>query len=178
MYKKLAAGAGILIAIAHIGVLGHFGFSRRTPLEVTLPDAGEFSSYTIHASPDGYSIEYIGNDPRVLTQETETSRNGFLGRSSQTRVTTEYTQDGARNQGRVEELEGGKLSAEQVACIEAAGGGRSSGALVGSGLAASVIPFVSGIPYVGWLATGWVTMFGADFGGNVGAEIATLVKDC
>ena len=180
MYKKLAAGVGILIAIAHIGVLGHLGFRREPdrPLEITLPEAGEFSSYSITATPEGYSIEYIGNDPRVLTQETETTRSGFLGRNTETRVIVEYTQDGTRNIGDVEVLEEGKLSAEQVACIEAAGGGRSSGALVGTSIAASAIPFVSGIPYVGWLASGWVAMFGSDIGGSVGAEISTLIKDC
>ena len=182
MYKKLAAGVGVLIAIAHIGVLGHLGFNRnptRQPLEVILPEAGEFSSYSITATHEGYSIDYVGNDPRVLTQTSETIRNGgFLNRNSETRVSVEYTQDGTRNIGSVEVLDEGKLSAEQVACIEAAGGGRSSGALVGSSIAASAIPFVSGIPYVGWLASGWVAMFGADIGGNAGAEIATIIKDC
>ena len=176
MFKRIALGVWVFIGIAHIGAFGHL-IGQRNPMQVSLPEAGDYTSYNIIATPDGYSIEYIGNDPRVLTQETETSRGGLFGNNRETRITTEYTQDGARNQS-AEVMEEGKLSAEQVACIEAAGGGRSSGAIVGTSLAASVIPFVSGVPYVGWLASGWVAMLGGDIGGNLGAEVATIANGC
>ena len=176
MFKKIAAGVWIFIGVAHIGVLGHL-IAERNPVAVSLPDAGDYTSYSISATPEGYTIEYIGNDPRVLTQETQTTRSGFFGNNRETRVTTEYTQDGIRNRSE-EMIEEGKLSAEQVACIEAAGGGRSSGAIVGTSIAASAIPFVSGIPYVGWLASGWVAMFGGNLGGNVGAGIASVANGC
>ena len=180
MIKKLAIAVGVIVGVAHIGALGHLmnrqsNLERSVPVQVPLPPVGEYTSFTITSTPEGYTIEYIGNDPRVLTQETETTRSGFLGGRRETRVTTEYTQDGARNQGTVDE---GKLSAAEVACIEAAGRGRSSGALVGTSVAASAIPFVSGIPYVGWLAAGWVTLFGGQIGGDIGAEVATIVRDC
>ena len=71
------------------------------------------------------------------------------------------------------------MSAEEVACIEAAGGGRSSGAIVGSSVAAGLIaPAVSSIPYVGWLAAGWATMFMSDAVGTVGAEVAQTLEGC
>lgn len=179
MFKKLVAGFGILIGVAHVGILGHL-LNKDQVVQVPLPETGDYSSYRITATTNGYSVEYIGNDPRVLTQETETQRSGFLGGNRTTRHSTEYTQDGAKNQigMGMEGGPGGKLSAEQIACIEAAGGGRSSGALVGTSVAATAIPFVSGIPYVGWLAAGWVTLFGGEVGGDMGAEIATAMKDC
>ena len=48
------------------------------------------------------------------------------------------------------------------------------GASVASGLA----PLVTGIPYIGWLASGWVMMFGTDLGSSVGGEIASTLKGC
>ncbi len=70
------------------------------------------------------------------------------------------------------------MSAEDIACIEAAGGGRSSGALVGGSVAASLAPAVTGIPYVGWLAAGWMTLLGTDIGGDVGAGVAQMIEGC
>ena len=179
MFKKLVAGFGVLIGVAHVGLLGHL-IGRDQVVQVPLPETGDYSSYRITATTEGYSVEYIGNDPRVLTQETETERKGLLGRNRTTRHRTEYTQDGAKNQRGMgmEDTSQGKLTAEQIACIEAAGGGRSNGALVGTSVAATAVPFVSGIPYVGWLAAGWVTLFGGEVGGDMGAEIATALKDC
>ena len=178
MFKKLALGAGVLFGVAHIGLLGHL-MHRPTATQIPLPETGDYSSYRITAGPDGsYTVEYIGNDPRVMTEEVNNERSGFFGGNRTSSRTTQYTQDGAKNQGRPGVDGEGKLSAEQIACIEAAGGGRSSGALVGTSVAATAVPFVAGIPYIGWLAAGWVTMFGADMGGDIGAEVATLIKDC
>ena len=70
------------------------------------------------------------------------------------------------------------MSAEERACIEAAGGGRSNGALVGGSVAASFAPAVSTIPYVGWLAAGWMTLLGTDLGGDIGAGVAEMVQGC
>ena len=40
------------------------------------------------------------------------------------------------------------------------------------------LPMVSDIPYVGWLASGWLVMFGSDLGSSVGAEVATTINGC
>ena len=70
-------------------------------------------------------------------------------------------------------------SGKSVACIEAVGGGKSTGRLVGSSLGASVAPSVTGIPIVGWLAAGWITMFGGDQGSNVGGIMTeSLTEEC
>ncbi len=182
LLKKSAIGLGVVIAVAHIGALGHLiGKNDRESEFVTipLPAVNEYSSYRITATRDGYSIEYIGNDPRVMTDEARNSQGGgFLGfgGNRESSRTTQYTQDGARNQGG--EDSGGKLSAQEIACIEAAGGGRSSGAIVGGSIAAAAAPTLISIPYVGWLAAGWATLFAVDKGGEIGASAQQMIEGC
>ena len=179
--KNTAIGLGVVIAVAHIGALGHL-MKRPDTVQVPLPPVNEYSSYRIIVTPDGgYQIEYIGNDPRVLENETDVDRrSGFfgLGGHNRTNTTRQFTQDGARNQGGGMDEEG-KLSAEDIACIEAAGGGRAQGAIVGGSLASGVVvPAVINIPYVGWLAAGWATLLGTEWGGNMGAEVNTMIQGC
>ena len=50
--------------------------------------------------------------------------------------------------------------------------------MVGASVASGFAPMVSGIPYVGWLASGWLVMFGSDLGSSVGAEVATTINGC
>lgn len=176
MLKWFAGAAGVMIGVAHIGVLGHL-ISRNDLPNIVHPPLGPRSSFTVEATRDGYSIDYRGDDPTVMTEEIHDSRpGGFMGlggrqTTSRTRQYTERGQRGAADEG--------KLSADQVACIEAAGGGRSSGAIVGGSVASGVlVPAVVNIPYVGWLAAGWMTLLGTDMGGDIGAGIASGIKGC
>ena len=176
MIKWFAGAAGLMIGVAHIGVLGHLMRSNDLPTFVP-PQVGERSSYTVEATRDGYVIRYRGDDPTVMTEQIHTDKPGGLFGTSRSRTTRvrEYTESGQRG-GAAEE---GKLTAEQIACIEAAGGGRSSGAIVGSSLSAGLIaPAVSSIPYVGWLAAGWATLFASNTMGDIGAEVAQAVEGC
>jgi hypothetical protein len=180
VFKWCAGGVGLVIAVAHIGILGHVLNDKNDLVTVPLPEVGENSTYSIRATRDGYEIHYIGDDPKVLTEEIETDRsNGVFGVGGRTHTTRtrQFTVEGQPVPG--EEVDEGKLSAEQIACIEAAGGGRSSGALVGGSVATGVlVPAVVNIPYVGWLAAGWMTLLGTEMGGTVGAEVATTIKGC
>ena len=74
----------------------------------------------------------------------------------------EYTMEGTRNMGgAVTQGEEGK-SAKEIECIVAAAGARSQGAMAGTSIAAGlVVPAVSSIPYVGWLAGGWALLSGS-----------------
>ena len=72
----------------------------------------------------------------------------------------------------------GKLTAKKVECIKAEGGGENAGRLVGTSIGASAAPMFSGIPYIGWLAAGWVAMFSGNTGAEIGGEVATMMKDC
>lgn len=176
MIKWVAGGAGVIIGIAHIGILGHLINQNNLPTFVP-PQVGPRSSYSVEATRDGYIVRYRGDDPTVMTEEINDSRPGGLfglGGRQNTSRTRQYTESGQR--GAPDE---GKLSAEDVACIQAEGGGRSSGALVGGSVASGVlVPAVINIPYVGWLAAGWMTLLGTDMGGNIGAEIASGIKGC
>ena len=180
--KWIAGSVGVLVGVAHIGVLGHL-ITPQEPVVpiIPLPQTGENSSYTIRVTPDGgYEVTYIGDDPKVMTEETRTdTSNGLFGIGGRGEVTStrEYTRDGQRTGGMVDPE--GKLSAEEIACIEAAGGGRASGAIVGGSVAAGVaVPAVASIPYVGWLAAGWATLLGTNLGGDIGAGAASIIKGC
>lgn len=175
MFKWFVGSSAVLIGVAHIGVLGHL-IQKDTLPNIAHPQVSERSSYTVEATRDGYTITYRGDDPRVMTEQTHVDRPaGFLGtgRSSTTRI-REYTES-EQGGGSVDE---GKLSAEELACIEAAGGGRSQGAIVGGSLVAGLAPAVTTIPYVGWLAAGWMTLLGTNIGGDIGAETAQLIRGC
>jgi hypothetical protein len=104
-------------------------------------------------------------------------KNGFFGIGGNTNIIQQeqYTMDGATH------LQGGgagKLTAQQVECIKAEGGGENAGRLVGASAGAAVAPWFSSIPYVGWLAAGWVAMFAQDKGADIGGDLATMMKDC
>ena len=74
---------------------------------------------------------------------------------------------------------GGKSTARTEACIKAVGGGEQSGRLVGTSVGAAAAPALSGIPFVGWLAAGWVAMFGGNQGAEIGGNMAEdMSKDC
>lgn len=177
MIKWVAGGLGVVIGVAHIGVLGHL-IQRNNLPQIPVPPVGPRSSYTVEATRDGYIIRYRGDDPTVMTEETNISRPGGpfgLGGRQTTTRTRQYTESG-QGGGAADE---GKLSAEQVACIEAAGGGRAQGAIVGGSVAAGVVvPVVSSIPYVGWLAAGWATLLGTEWGGDLGASAASAIRGC
>ena len=64
--KWTAISLGSIVAIAHIGVLGHL--VRREPDRIQVPTINiprgtPYSSYKIEAGKDGYTIEYKANDP-------------------------------------------------------------------------------------------------------------------
>ena len=71
-----------------------------------------------------------------------------------------------------------RLSDKTIACIEAAGSGRGTGKVVGGAVGAAAAPALSNIPFVGWGAAGFVTMFCADKGGDIGADLSTSYAGC
>ena len=138
----------------------------------------EFTSYEVEANKEGYKIKYRANDPKVMHVERDIKRKGgFLGLGNNTtKIREQYTMEGSQHLGGTQDP---KLSDKEIACIKAKGGGESTGAMVGSGLGATVAPSVASIPVVGWVAAGWVTMFGARQGGDIGGIMAEdLAKAC
>ena len=188
-FKWVALSVGGVIAVAHIGVLGHLMDMNKKYADrpqypsINLP-TGEYSSYDVNVNREGYTIKYKANDPRVLTSERsldlEKEKKGLFGGGTEQRREwrrDEYTMDGTRNIGGGADEEG-KLSAKDVECIKAEGGAQAQGAMVGTSIAASAAPMLTGIPYIGWLAVGWANLLGQRAGSAVGSEVGSVFNDC
>jgi len=182
--KNIAIGLGVLFGVAHIGVLGHLLNAVRPPV-INFPQ-GNYSSYKVEATRDGYIIEYKANDPAILNSERSLQlnqkRGGLFGgggiESRREYRIDQYTMDGARNLGGAVDGEG-KLGAKSEECIRADAGARSQGAMAGTSIAAgALVPAVVNIPYVGWLAAGWVALLGGRIGSNVGSQVGKVFNDC
>ena len=186
--KWTAISVGSIVAIAHIGVLGHL--VRREPDRIQVPTINiprgtPYSSYKIEAGKDGYTIEYKANDPAILESNKSLSldkeKKGFLGRGGTEKRREwrrdQYTMEGVRNMGGATDGEG--KSAKSAECIAADAGARSQGAMAGSAIAAGVgVPAAMSIPYVGWLASGWALLLGQQIGESVGSTVGSVFNDC
>tara|TARA_B100000902_G_scaffold351045_1_gene360777 strand:+ start:232 stop:795 length:564 start_codon:yes stop_codon:yes gene_type:complete len=184
-FKWTALGVGGVVAVAHIGVLGHIIQATKAPEVpiINLP-RGEYSSYKIKAGKEGYSIEYKANDPAILESEKslhlDKNKRGLFGGGSEKRNEyrrDQFTMDGTRNLGGAVDGEG--KSAKEIECIVADAGARSQGAMAGTSIAAGIgVPAVIGIPYVGWLAAGWVSLLGGRLGSEAGSTVGSMLNDC
>ena len=194
MQKWLGISLGAVFGVSHIGMIGLLATRQSNKIPYISPPVGDYTSYSISADENGYQISYAANDPKtmLITKDIK-KKGGFLGLANNTtQIVEEYVMDGQTNQGgpvsntrswqdpsTLQKGQGeggvGKLTAKTIECIEAVGGGKQTGRLVGTSVGAAAAPAVSGIPFVGWLAAGWVAMFGgnqgADIGGNMVSEL-------
>ena len=188
-FKWTAISIGSVIAIAHIGVLGHLirrdSHTMRVPT-INIPNGTPYSSYKVEATKEGYKIEYKANDPAILESQKSLSldknKKGFFGGGTERRREwrrDQFTMDGTRNLGGIAADGEGKLTAQSAECIAADAGARSQGAMAGSAIAAGVaVPAVASIPYVGWLASGWAMLLGQQAGETIGSEVGSAFNDC
>ena len=186
-FKWVALGVGGVFAVAHIGVLGHL-LKKEPPVQqvptINLP-RGPYSSYTIEAGKEGYRIEYRANDPKVLESEKslnlDREKKGLFGGGTEHRTEyrrDQYTMEGVRNMGGAGTLGEGK-SAKDVECLIADAGARSQGAMAGTAISTCLLaPAVMNIPYVGWLAAGWVNLLGQNIGSSAGSLVNSAISDC
>ena len=188
--KWAAISVGGVVAIAHIGVLGHLLRRPPEPKVAEVPTinipSGPYTSYKITAGKEGYTIEYKANDPAILESHRslnlDQEKKGLFGGKSEQRNEyrhDQYTMEGVRNMGGAATLDGEGKSAKEVECIVADAGARSQGAMAGSAIAAGVAaPALSSIPYVGWLAGGWALLLGQNVGSEVGSQVGSVFNDC
>ena len=196
--KWFALGLGGVIGISHIGMIGMLARRDSSKLPSLNIPVGAYTSYEANVSEDGYSVRYRANDPKtMITTIDKKSKGGFLGLANNTtKQVIEFTADGAAHHGgpvstntawidpaalavQASANPKGELSEKTIACIKARGSGEQTGRIVGSGVGTAVAPAVSGIPFVGWLAAGWVTMFGGNQGAELGGNMAAdLNKNC
>ena len=72
-----------------------------------------------------------------------------------------------------------KISSSQVKCIKAAGGGESTGKIVGGSIGAAVgTSGLASVPYVGWVLAGAATMLGMEQGAEIGGQMAMDLAGC
>ena len=193
--KWFALGVGGLLGLSHIGMIGMISKKSSLP-KLDIP-VTPYTSYVVQADKDGYKISYTANDPKTafITKDIK-EKGGFLGLANETtKVTEEYFMDGSINQGGAVSNERSWLDqrpgltqaqADEInsarkseACIEAVGAAKGTGRLVGTSVGAAAAPTLSTIPFVGWVAAGWVAMFGGDQGANIGGNMAEdLNKNC
>ena len=187
--KWAAISVGSVVAVAHIGVLGHLIRRPPEPKVAEVPTinipSGPYTSYKITAGKEGYTIEYKANDPAILESQRSLSldkdKKGLFGGGTETRREwrrDQYTAEGTRNMGGAA-VDGEGKSAKDVECIVADAGARSQGAMAGSAVASGVlVPAVVNIPYIGWLAAGWAALLGNNIGSEAGSIVNSAISDC
>jgi hypothetical protein len=196
-WKWISFGVvGSLFAVSHLGMIGYIATrTKEAPLpSVDLP-VGPYTSYKVSVSDEGYAISYSANDPKkaFITKDIK-EKAGFLGLANNTtQITEEYFMDGKTNQGGpvsnnrswidnppgLTQGQAAEIGAERIACIKAIGSGEGTGRVVGTSIGAAAAPSLSTIPFVGWVAAGWVAMFGGNQGAEIGGNMAEeMSKDC
>ena len=190
--KWFALGLGGVLGLSHVGMIGMISRKDGLP-DLDIP-VGPYTSYVVSADKEGYKISYTANDPKTayITKDIK-EKGGFLGLANETtKVVEEYFMDGQINQGApvsnarswISDLDefvknNPELSQKDLACIKAVGSAEGTGRLVGTSVGAAAAPTLSTIPFVGWVAAGWVAMFGGEQGANIGGNMAEdLNKNC
>ena len=193
MNKWIGISLGTLLGISHIGMIGYVANSNKNGLPSLDIPVGDYTSYQAEVNKEGYRISYKSNDPKTMyiTKDLK-KKGGFLGLANNTeKVVEEYVMDGSTNQGgpvsnhrswldsKTKTLEGDINSSKSEACIKAIGGAEGTGRLVGTSVGAAAAPAVSSIPFVGWVAAGWIAMFGGNQGAEIGGNMAEeMNKNC
>ena len=188
---------GSLFAVSHIGMIGYIATREKNKLPTLNLPVGDYTTYQAEVTEDGYKIAYKANDPKTafITKDIK-EKGGFLGLANETtQITEEFFMDGQTNQGGpvsnhrswldgkpgLSQEEAANITAirKSEACIKAIGGAEGTGRLVGTSIGASAAPTLSTIPFIGWVAAGWVAMFGGNQGAEIGGNMAEdLNKNC
>tara|TARA_B100000282_G_scaffold72098_1_gene49038 strand:- start:30 stop:623 length:594 start_codon:yes stop_codon:yes gene_type:complete len=197
MNKWIGISLGGLLGISHIGMIGYVATSNKNQLPKLDIPVTPYTSYVVQADKEGYKLSYKANDPKTayITKDIK-EKGGFLGLSNNTtKVAQEYFMDGQINQGapvsnhrswidhppgltnsQATQIDAARKS---EACIKAIGSAEGTGRIVGTSVGAAAAPAVSSIPFVGWVAAGWVAMFGGDQGAEMAGNMAEeLNKNC
>ena len=197
-WKWISFGlVGSLFTVSQLGMIGYIATREKSKLPDLNVPVGPYTSYKVSVSEEGYAISYKANDPKTayITKDIK-EKGGFLGLANNTtKIAEEYFMDGKTNQGgavsnhrswldgrpgltqdQSDEITAARKS---EACIKAIGSAEGTGRLVGTSVGAAAAPTLSTIPFVGWVAAGWVAMFGGNQGADIGGNMAEdMSKDC
>ena len=187
--KWSALGLGGLLGLSHVSMIVMLSTRSNHP-QIKLPDGGPYASYRVESGAEGYRIDYRANDPKTLyTTKNVLTGDGLFKKGNRTTLVQEYTMDGAVHHGGpvsngrtwIDPAALGKgekkISAKTLECIEARGGGKQTGKIVGGSVGAAVAPSVSSIPFIGWVLAGAATMIGMDQGAEIGGDMAESFRD-
>jgi len=126
--KSIGIIVGGLFAVAHVGLLGYLMQETKPDYPVINFPSGDYSSYEVVATKDGYRIKYKANDPAILESNRSLHLNrhkeGLFGDTTEMRRELrrdQYTMDGTRNIGGAIDAEGKSL-AKSEECIRADAG--------------------------------------------------------
>ena len=166
-----------LLGVSNISLISNL--SNKTNLPVINLPVGPYTTYQVDASEFGYKISYMANDPKVLNtvKRSEIPKGFFGNKKEKIVVSKEFTMNGEIINSNIPKGVSNPTDKE-IACYKIEGSGESTGRLVGASVGVKAAPAVTNIPIIGWIAAGWITMFGQDKGADIGGQIARDFNNC
>ena len=173
--KGISVGLGTIFVASNFYTISLLSKKSNLPM-FDLP-VSKYSTYEIEADMQGYRIRHRMHDPRIIaSMETSKKPAGFLGASKA--LSTKETQKVAGEKD-VAVINGGELTAKQIACIKERAKGESTGELIGTSVATGtgLSTTLSGVPVIGWFLSGFATNTARREGGKIGGNMASDFND-
>ena len=174
--KGISVGLGTIFVASNFYTISLLSKKSNLPM-FDLP-VSKYSTYEIEADMNSYRIRHKMHDPRIIaSMETSKKPAGFLGASKA--LSTKETQKIAGEKD-VAVINGGQLTAKQIACIKERAKGESTGELIGTSVATGtgLATSLSNVPIVGWFLSGFATNTARREGGKIGGYMASDFNDC
>ena len=174
--KGISVGLGTIFVASNFYTISLLSKKSNLPM-FDLP-VSKYSTYEIEADMNSYRIRHKMHDPRIIaSMETSKKPAGFLGASKA--LSTKETQKIAGEKD-VAVINGGQLTAKQIACIKERAKGESTGELIGTSVATGtgLATSLSNVPIVGWFLSGFATNTARREGGKIGGNMASDFNDC
>ena len=174
--KGISVGLGTVFVASNFYTINLLSKKSNLPM-FDLP-VSKYSTYEIEADMNSYRIRHKMHDPRIIASIENTRKPaGFLGASKA--LSTKETQKIAGEKD-VAVINGGQLTAKQIACIKERAKGESTGELIGTSVATGtgLATSLSNVPIVGWFLSGFATNTARREGGKIGGNMASDFNDC
>ena len=174
--KGISVGLGTIFVASNFYTISLLSKKSNLPM-FDLP-VSKYSTYEIEADMNSYRIRHKMHDPRIIASIENTKKPaGFLGASKA--LSTKETQKIAGEKD-VAVINGGQLTAKQIACIKERAKGESTGELIGTSVATGtgLATSLSNVPIVGWFLSGFATNTARREGGKIGGNMASDFNDC
>ena len=174
--KGISVGLGTVFVASNFYTISLLSKKSNLPM-FDLP-VSKYSTYEIEADMNSYRIRHKMHDPRIIaSMETSKKPAGFLGASKA--LSTKETQKIAGEKD-VAVINGGQLTAKQIACIKERAKGESTGELIGTSVATGtgLSSSLANVPIVGWFLSGFATNTARREGGKIGGNMASDFNDC